>query len=105
VIEIIWTYRVRQERLCDFERYYRSDGVWAQLFRNAAAYRGTVLLHDSEDPLRFATIDRWESLAGCEEFLKQHRAEYERIDAVCAAFTTEETRVGSFEPMSEGENA
>ena len=97
MIEVIWTYRVREEHLAAYERYYHSDGVWAELFRRAPEYRGTVLLRDCDDPLRFATVDRWESWPAYERFLSEHRAEYEQIDAACAEFTTEEARVGCFD--------
>jgi heme-degrading monooxygenase HmoA len=97
VIEIIWTYRVHPERVAEFQRFYNSDGVWAALFRRAPEYRGTTLLRDQDDPLRFATVDCWDSLHAFEAFMDKHKAEYEQIDAACARFTTEETRIGSFE--------
>lgn len=97
MVEVIWTYRVREKYLADFERYYRADGVWAQFFRAADGYRGTILLRDRENKRRFATVDRWETLDSYERFLREHQAEYAKIDMVCAAWTTEETRVGCFE--------
>jgi heme-degrading monooxygenase HmoA len=99
MIEVIWTYRVRKESLADFEHYYRADGVWAELFRKAPEYRGTTLLRDRDDPLRFATVDRWESWEAYERFLREHRNSYEMIDGLCADFTTEETKVGAFDSV------
>lgn len=97
MIDVIWTYRVRKNRLTDFLRYYAAEGVWADLFRAAPEYRGTDLLRDQEDPFRFATVDHWESLEAYQRFLDLHQADYKRIDAECAYLTLEETKVGCFE--------
>jgi heme-degrading monooxygenase HmoA len=97
MIEIIWTYRVRQNRLTKFLEYYSASGVWAGLFCTAPEYRGTDLLRDTEDPFRFATVDHWDSYEAYDAFLRTRHAEYERIDAACAYFTLEETKIGCFE--------
>jgi len=96
-IQVIWTYRVRKDSVAEFERYYRSDGVWAELFRKSPQYHGTTLLHDRDDPLKYATIDRWDSWDVYQAFLREHKKEYDWIDNMCAEFTTEEARVGCFE--------
>ena len=97
MVEIIWTYRVRKERLAEFGQYYAAGGVWAELFKKAQGYRGTTLLRDHDDPLRFATVDRWDSWEAFEQFKRDHQKEYDWIDTACAEFTTEETKVGIFE--------
>lgn len=97
MIDIIWTYRVRRDRLTEFLHYYSAEGVWADFFRAAGDYRGTDLLRDTEDPFRFATVDHWGSYEVYQLFLGAHQAEYARIDAACAFFTLEETKVGCFE--------
>src|SRR5947209_66355 len=97
MIEVIWTYRVRHEQVAEYERYYSDNGVWAELFSKAPEYRGTILLRDKDDSLRFATVDRWESWAAYERFLQEHRTEYDRIDGLCGEFTAEELKVGVFE--------
>ena len=97
MIEIIWAYRVRKERVAEFLDYYSSNGVWAELFQKATEYRGTDMLRDCEDPFRFATVDRWDSWEAFEQFKCDHQKEYDWIDTACAEFTTEETKVGVFE--------
>jgi Antibiotic biosynthesis monooxygenase len=97
MIEVIWTYRVREEHLAEFDRFYHSGGVWAEFFHGAPEYRGTVLLRDGDDRLRFVTIDRWDSRGAYERFLRDHDSGYRQLDAACADFTTEETRIGCFE--------
>ena len=57
----VWEFEVRADRQAEFEAAYGPDGAWVALFREAAGYVGTLLLHDRERPLRYVTVDRWQS--------------------------------------------
>lgn len=57
----IWEFRVHGERREEFERHNGPQSGWVELFRQAAGFVGTELLHDRSDPLRYVTIDRWTS--------------------------------------------
>jgi heme-degrading monooxygenase HmoA len=97
MIDVIWTYRVKPENKIEFEKRYASDGEWAQLFRLAAGYRGTTLLRDLEAENRYATLDRWDSVAAFEAFQRDFSSEYAKLDGECSSFTLEESRVGVFQ--------
>ena len=63
MIHIVWDFLVRADRLPEFERYYSGvDGPWAQLFRKSPGFRGTVLLHDTQEQRHFLTIDSWDTV-------------------------------------------
>jgi len=96
----IWEYRVRPDRLDEYERAYGPEGEWATLFRRAPGFVRTELHRDRDDPLRFITIDCWETQAAWERFRADDAAEYEALDARCAALTTSEREIGRFSAVA-----
>lgn len=96
----IWEFRVLPDRLSEFVRHYEGAGTWAQLFRRAPGYRGTRLLRDQMDPLRFLTIDDWVSEEHYRAFRERCSDEYEALDRTCAVLTSAESAVGRFNSAS-----
>jgi heme-degrading monooxygenase HmoA len=97
MIAIMWEFRIRAESAQAFVEYYSGRGRWAQLFSRAEGYRGTDLLRDSGDPLRFVTIDRWDSAEDFSRFKSEFAADYAALDALCEHFTVEERFLGEFQ--------
>jgi heme-degrading monooxygenase HmoA len=97
VIAILWRYKVRPERVADFERVYDASGDWAKLFARASGYLGTELLRDGEGS--YLTIDRWHARGDFDNFLTAHRADYEALDKICDGWTIKEERLGIFEAL------
>ena len=64
----LWEFRVKGERVGEFERAYGPEGDWVRLFRRADGYLGTELLRDAGEPGRFITVDRWRSRKDYESF-------------------------------------
>ena len=95
MIAILWTYRVKPECRAMFEAIYSPEGEWAQLFRQAAGYRGTELLSQADG--RYATIDRWSQAADFERFKERFHVAYDALDKRCQSLTLEEKFVGAFE--------
>ena len=93
---IIWQYVVKHERRSEFQRFYSSEGAWTELFIKSAGYLGTELLHDTSNPDRFITIDRWESEETYRTFHTQYWNEYQRLDKVCESLTESEALIGTF---------
>lgn len=93
---VIWEFRVIAAQAQKFEAAYGQDGDWARLFRLSPEYRGTQLLRDTKNPLRYITIDRWTSEAEYERFQRDYKAEYEAIDRTCESLTESEIEVGRF---------
>jgi hypothetical protein len=92
----IWQFQVAADRVADFETHYSPGGSWTRLFSRARGYVGTVLLRDRVDPLRYVTIDTWESIEAYARFLKDFGPEYRDLDEVCAGLTTSEAPLGEF---------
>jgi heme-degrading monooxygenase HmoA len=92
----IWAFQVRPDNVEEFLRHYNSVGTWALLFRRAPGYIGTRLLRDRNDPLRFVTVDDWESDRDYNAFRTQYSFEYEALDRACEGLTSAETLVGQF---------
>lgn len=88
---------MRPEHVTAYERAYGPDGDWVRLFRRDPAYVRTALLHDRENPLRYVTVDHWQSRAAYLEFRTRFRAEFAAIDATCETFTRDERHVGDFD--------
>jgi gamma-glutamylcyclotransferase (GGCT)/AIG2-like uncharacterized protein YtfP/heme-degrading monooxygenase HmoA len=93
----VWEYEVRPEHVDEFLRAYGVDGDWVRLFRGHTGYAGTELLRDRADPLRFTTVDRWESARAWEAFRAAASAAFEELDARCEAYTASERELGRFE--------
>lgn len=92
----IWEFEVAAESVAEFLRYYGPDGEWARLFRRARGYLGTWLLHDEESPLRYVTVDRWQSKQLHEAFLDEFLLEYNAMDLACESLTERERSLGNF---------
>jgi heme-degrading monooxygenase HmoA len=92
---LVWEFRVPAAQRTEFERRYGPAGDWAQLFARGDGYLGTQLLHDTLDPDRYLTLDRWRSAADWEAFRAAHAADYAALDAVCEALTTDERALGA----------
>ncbi len=97
MVEIVWEFVAREDRLEDFRRAYASDGDWARLFRRAEGYCGTTLAQDRENPRRFLVVDRWRKLEDFESFRKAWDMAYAELDKRCTELTAKETLLGRFE--------
>ena len=96
MFHIIWEFQVRPEFWSIYREEYSSNGIWAQLFRQAKGFRGTTLLIDSAHPHRAVTIDRWEREEDFEEFKKLFADEYHALDKRCEQYTLGEKLIGHF---------
>lgn len=99
MIYVLWEFTVSQNRLTDFERVYRSDGVWARLFRRDPAYRDTILIKDNAQSGRYLTIDVWEDRDSYLRFKDRFADDYKRIDKECEKLTSAERQIGIFERL------
>lgn len=95
----VWEYSVRPERVAEFEEAYGPNGLWVQLFRRAEGHVRTELHRDRGNPLRYLTIDYWESAEAWETFRASLSSEFEATDARCEDFTLEERELGRFWPV------
>jgi len=93
---IVWEFRVKPGAIEEFENHYGPSGTWVSFFRKGQGYRETQLLRDAADPTRYVTIDSWDDEHAYRLFHETYGAEYAALDAVCAAFSTEERLIGQF---------
>jgi len=94
---VMWEFIVRPGKEKAFEQIYSPQGDWAQLFKQGQGYCGTELSRDFDAPLRYVTLDFWESRAAYETFKMQHAAEYQAIDKKCESLTEKEQEIWKFE--------
>ena len=76
MLVIVWEYQARPDRIEDFESYYRPDGAWGGLFRDAPGFVSITLMKDLRTTGRYMIADRWTSEAAYEEFKRAHAAQY-----------------------------
>lgn len=93
---IVWEFRVRLDRVGEFEEKYGPEGLWARFFRRSAGYLRTELVRDVAAANRFLTLDYWQTEEAFHEFKQQNLAEYERLDKEFEGLTEQETRLGAF---------
>jgi heme-degrading monooxygenase HmoA len=92
----IWEFHVAPESQREFELHYGPDGIWVQLFRQAAGFIETLLLKDRSRPGRFVTIDRWRSEEDYASFRHEFATEYAQLDTDCQRLTQHERMLGTF---------
>ena len=97
MVQLVWEFVAREDKISEFERHYSSAGTWAQLFRRSAGYRGTALLRDSQQRGRYLTVDSWDSLEAHRTMRERFAREHEELDRLCEEFTVRETHLGAFE--------
>lgn len=97
----IWEYRVHPDRVSEFLEAYGPTGSWVRLFRKSSGYIRTELFRDRTTPLRFVTVDFWDSRESWDKFRSDYAAAFEQQDAHCGEFTAEEREVGTFEPVTD----
>ena len=95
----LWVYRVAPGRVDEFRELYGPNGLWVQLFRQAAGYMDTQLLRDRNDSGRFLTVDRWESEEAFLSFRARCAAEFDHLDGLGETLTIEENPLGVFRAL------
>jgi heme-degrading monooxygenase HmoA len=96
MVQVIWEFVVRKETLAQFEQAYGPQGSWVRLFERYPGYQGTELVRDAANPLRYMTIDSWDTLEHRGEMLKNGQAEYTRLDRELGVLVDSEIEVGVF---------
>jgi heme-degrading monooxygenase HmoA len=96
MIEIIWEFVVKEEARGQFELAYGPGGAWSKLFARCSGFRGTTLLRDTKNPLRYLLIDLWDNVAQREQILEERKVEYANLVATFTDWTESHTEVGIF---------
>lgn len=95
----VWEYRVRLDRIREFEAVYGPKGEWVRLFRRAPGYLETELFRDHDLPGRYLTVDHWKSREAYDTFRRRFSSEFDAVDERCERLTETETRLGDFESV------
>lgn len=93
----VWKFKPPAGREDEFHAAYSGSGNWAQLFEQAAGYRGTILLRPEDSGGWWLTIDRWESEEHFEAFQRDFGVQYRGLDEELEGVAGEEVFVGAFE--------
>jgi heme-degrading monooxygenase HmoA len=101
LIQIVWEFVAREDKVAEFENFYSATGSWATLFHESSGFLGTTLLRDTQTARRYLTIDRWESSASHQRMLERSASEYEATDRRCEALTESERQIGVFEGVGD----
>ena len=94
---IMWEFMIEPALSDEFEQAYHPEGEWAELFRCSPDYIKTELLHDTDHPERYITIDYWRSEDAYAAFKEGYHDEYEGLDRKCEPLTLTETHLGNFQ--------
>ena len=96
MIYIFWQFKVPPEHRVEFEKAYKGDGVWAQLFQRDPAYVRTILVADEEQQGSYLTIDVWKDRHSYTRFKERFASEYSVIDKRCEFLTESERMIGLY---------
>ena len=97
MLVIVWEYEAKADRIDEFETFYRPDGAWGELFREAPGFVSTTLMKDTHTAGRYMVADRWTSATLYEEFKRDHAAEYQSLSERGARLYAREKEVGRFD--------
>jgi heme-degrading monooxygenase HmoA len=97
LIQFVWEFIARVDKIAEFEKHYSATGSWATLFGDAPGYRGTTLWRDAQTPRRYLTMDRWDSIASQHAMRERCAEQYAALDRESEAFTETERQIGVFE--------
>jgi len=97
MVQVVWEFFARADKVKEFESAYANSGPWARLFRKSGGFHGTTLLRDTGNARRYLTIDRWQSAASQREMRQRFADEYDDLDRSCEALAESERRIGIFE--------
>lgn len=92
----MWEYQVSPGSEVEFEALYCPEGAWGSLFRRYPGYLRTELLKDRENPMRYLTVDYWESKGAHAAFRARSKAEFEALDRAGERLTLKENFLGEF---------
>ena len=101
MIEIVWEFVVKEEARGQFDLAYGPGGAWSELFAQCPGFRGTTVLHDTQDPRRYLTIECWDTGSRREQVLAEREAEYAALDAALDDWIESKTEVGIFRVRAE----
>ena len=96
-IQTIWEYEVRSDQLTQFQDAYGPNGDWARLFQKCPGFIKTELKRDFKNPIRFITIDYWQSYSAFSAIQQLIATEYNILDKLCEEYTLSENHIGVFE--------
>ena len=95
----LWEFDVKPGCEERFEKLYGPSGEWAKLFRRHPHYHETRLVRDGFLLGVYLTMDFWQSRGAYEEFMAEHRKEYEEMETAGEALRVKERFVGWFETV------
>lgn len=99
MIYVLWEFQVALQNCAEFEKSYKDNGIWGQLFRRDSAYVKTVLARADEQAGSYLTIDVWKNRESYLQFKERFAADYAKIDKDCEALTDSERLIGVFEEI------
>jgi len=71
---------------------------WPDLFKRSPGYLGTEVCKDTSNPRVYLTIDTWKSEDAFNHFLREHRADYDRLDSLHEElYESAEQFIGAFD--------
>jgi heme-degrading monooxygenase HmoA len=94
---IVWEYAVKPDRRDDFESFYRPDGPWTRLFRQAPGFVSTTLMKDLRNPRRYVVADRWTNEKLYDEFKRAYAQPYDDLSARGQRMIDRESELGRFD--------
>lgn len=101
MIEIVWEFVVKEEAQGQFELAYGPGGEWSKLFSRHSGFRGTTLMRDMDNPLRYLTVDLWDSSALREEMLAERASEYSALESSFDEWVVSKKELGTFRVLAE----
>lgn len=101
MIEIVWEMIVQEDKRSQFELIFGPGGTWSKLFGKSQGYRGTTVLNDTHNPVRYLIVDIWDTDEQQAQARRDGADEYAKLTADLDNWTESRTEVGIFRVRAE----
>jgi hypothetical protein len=101
MIEIVMEYVVKKESQGFFELAFGPGGAWSNLYSWCPGYRGTTVLRDLNNPLRYLVFDLWGTETQYTQAMTDNEVPYAELVEQFKEWTDSVIAQGSFRIQSE----
>jgi heme-degrading monooxygenase HmoA len=101
MIQIVWEIVVKPDAQGQFELVYGPGGAWSKLFGKSPGFRGTTMLHDTNNPRRYLIFDIWDTADQHAQAMSECADDYAKLNADLENWTESKVEVGVFRVRAE----
>lgn len=101
MVELVWEFIVREEGKGQYELVFGPGGGWSNLYSSSPGFRGTTVMRDIKNPLRYLIFDLWDSEIDRENVLDENPTGYSELETTLDKLTESKSKLGTFNVIAQ----